>query len=54
MSKRNQKLPKLLSKDLKDHFIGMNIKLKQMPKIRQMNLDIFSNETLLEFIDCLF
>ena len=55
-AKDNQKLLKLLSKrfDLKDQFIGMNIKQKVRTKIRQINLDIFSNQNLLELIDCLF
>ena len=39
-----------LAKDLKDGFIGMNIKQKVRINIRQMNIDIFSNQTLLEFI----
>ena len=47
-----------LAKDLKDQFIGMNIKQKVIMKIRQTNLDffdkIFSNKILLESIDCLF
>ena len=34
---------KTLSEDLKDQFIGVSIKQKEMIKIRQMNLDIFSN-----------
>ena len=38
--------PKFLAKDLKDQFIGMNMKQKEI-KMRQMNLDIFSNQTLL-------
>ena len=32
-----------LGKDLKDQFIGINIKQKVRIKIQQMNLDIFSN-----------
>ena len=43
-----------LLKDLKDKFIGMNIKQKVRIKIRQMNLDIFSNQILLESADYLF
>ena len=39
----NQKLSKLLKKYLKDQFIGMNLKQKVRIKIRQMNIDIFSN-----------
>ena len=50
----NQKLSKRLSKDLKDQFIGMNIKQKVKIKIRQMNIDIFSNQILLESTDCFF
>ena len=41
-----------LAKDLKDEFIGMNIKQKMRLKIEQMNIDIFSNQILLEQIDC--
>ena len=41
-------------KDLKDQFIEMSIKQKVRIKIRQMNIDIFSNQTLLESIDYLF
>ena len=44
----------LLSKDLKDQFIGMTIIQKVRIKIRQMNKDIFLNQDLLESIDCLF
>ena len=43
-----------LAKDLKDHCIGMNIKQKERMKIRQMNIDIFWNQTLWELTDCLF
>ena len=43
-----------LVKNLKDQFIGMNIKQKARIKIRQMNKYIFSNQILLESIDCLF
>ena len=42
--KDNQKLSKLLGKDLKDQFIGMNIKQKVRLKIQQMNIDIFWNQ----------
>ena len=38
----------ILAKDLKGKFIGMNTKQKVRIKIQQMNIDIFSNETLLE------
>ena len=41
-------------KDLKDQSIGMNIKQKVRIKIRQMNIDIFSNKIFLEFIDYFF
>ena len=37
---------KLSAKDSKDQFIEMNMKQKEI-KMRQMNLDIFSNQTLL-------
>ena len=36
-----------LAKDFKDQLIGMNVKQKVIIKIRQMNLDIFSNQILL-------
>ena len=45
---------KFFTKDLKDQFIGMNIKQKVRIKIRQINLYIFSNQILLESIDYLF
>ena len=35
----------------KDNHSGMNIKQKVIIKTRQMNLDIFSNQNLLESID---
>ena len=41
---------KKLSKLSKDEFIGMNMKQKVRIKIWQMNIDIFLNQTLLEFI----
>ena len=44
----NQKLSKIHAKDLKDKFIGKNIKQKVIINIRQMTLDIFSNQILLE------
>ena len=50
----NLKLRKFLAKDLPGQFIGMNIKQKEIIKLQQRNLDIFSNQTLLELIDCLF
>ena len=43
-----------LGKNLKDQFIGMNIKQKVRIKIRQMNKDIFSNQILFELINYLF
>ena len=50
----NQKYQDFLENDLKDQFIGMNVKQKEMIKIWQINLDIFSNQNLLELTDCLF
>ena len=41
-----------LAKDLKDQFVGMNIKQKWDKK--QMSIDIFSNQILLESIDYLY
>ena len=38
---------KFLGKGLKDPFIEMNIKQKVRIKIQQMNIDVFSNQTLL-------
>ena len=43
-----------LAKDLKDQFTGMNIKQKVRIKMRQMNINIFSNQILLESTDYLF
>ena len=43
-----------LAKDLKDQFIGMNIKQKVRIKIQKVSLDIFSNQIFLESIDYLF
>ena len=34
----------LVAKDFKDQFIGINIKLKVSIKIRQINIDAFSNQ----------
>ena len=42
------------AKDLKDQLIGMNIKQKVRIKIQQMDTDIFFNQILLEWINCLF
>ena len=53
-ARNNQKLSKLHSKNLKDDFIGMNIKEKVRTKLRQMCLDILSNQILVEPIDYLF
>ena len=53
-AKGNQKLSNILVKNLKDQFIGMNIKQKVRVKTQQTNRDIFSNQILLELIDCLF
>ena len=50
----NQRLTKLLTKRLKDHFNKINMKEKVKLKIRQISIDIFSNQILLELIDCLF
>ena len=53
-ARNNQKLSKLHSKNLKDDFIGMNIKEKVRTKLRQMCLDILSNQILVEPINYLF
>ena len=50
----NQKLSKLLSKGFERSVIGMNIKQKVRIKIRLMNLDIISNQILLDPLDNLF
>ena len=42
-----------LVNDLKDQFVGMNIKEKERIKMQQMDKDIFSNQTLLGLIDYL-
>ena len=42
------------AKNLKDQFIGVNIKQKLIMKVQQINIDIFSNQILLESRDCLF
>ena len=44
---------KFLAKDLKDQFIGMNIKQKMRIKIQQMNINIFLIQILLELINYL-
>ena len=40
----------VLAKDLKDKFIGMNIKQKVRTLIQQMNVGIFLNQILLEIL----
>ena len=40
----------VLAKDLKDQFIGMNIKQKVRTLIQQMNIDIFLIQILLEIL----
>ena len=52
--KKDKKYQNFLEKDLKDQFSGMNIKQKGKIKIRQMNIDVFWDQTLLELIDYLF
>ena len=49
-----QKLSKLLSKNFKRSIYWNNIKQKVRIKMQQMNIDIFSNQTLLESIGYLF
>ena len=47
----------VLTKDLKDVDIGMNIKQKletKKKKKRQMSIDIFLNQNFCELTDCLF
>ena len=41
LGKDYQKPSKLLSKDLKDEYTGMNIKQEKRPKIQQMSIDVF-------------
>ena len=52
-ARENQKY-NFLTKDLKDQFVGMNIKQKVRLKLQQMSLDIFSNQILLESIGYLY
>ena len=53
--KRNQKISQIPGKRFERSFIGMNTKQKvRIKKIRQININIFSNQTLLELIDYLF
>ena len=47
-------MKKLLANDLKDQYIGINVKQKVTIKKRQMNIFIFLNQILLDSIDCLF
>ena len=39
---------------MKDQFIGMNIKEKVRRKTQQLDIDILSNQILLDLIDYLF
>ena len=50
----NQKLSKLLTKGFERSVYWNNIKQKVEIKIQQMNIDIFSNQILLESIDLIF
>ena len=43
-----------LAKDLKDQYIGMNIKQKIRTKIQQTIAEGFLNQTLWKLSDCLF
>ena len=45
---------KTIKTSLKDQYIGVNIRQKVRLKFRQMDLDIFLNQILLESIDYLF
>ena len=54
LAKYNQQLWKPLRKGFTDWFIKTNIKQKVRIKIRQINIDIFWNQVLLELIDYLF
>ena len=51
-AKDNQKLLQFLNKG--SEFIRMNLKQKVRIKTQQMNIDIFSNQILLEVADYLF
>ena len=44
-AKNNQNFSKRFSKGLEDRYIQMNIKQKVIIKIRQMSIDILSNQT---------
>ena len=54
LSARVNQKAKLLSKGLKHHPTGMNIKQNMIIKSQQMNIDIFLNQTLLKSTDYLF
>ena len=54
LARDNQNLSKLISKNLKDQFIGMNIKQKVRIKIQKISIDIFLDQILLELIDSFF
>ena len=42
----NQKLSKFYSKDFKHECIGINVKQKTSEKVRQINIDISTNQNL--------
>ena len=44
----------LLARNLNNQLFEMNIKQKKRMKIQQMDINIFSNQILLELADCLF
>ena len=48
------KYQNFLVKDLKDWFIGMNIKQTEKRRIQQIVRDILMTQTLWELTDCLF
>ena len=50
----NQKLSKLLSKGFERSVYWNEYKTKNGNKVRQMNMDVFWNQLLLESIDYLF
>ena len=50
----NQKVSKILGKRFERWVYLNKYKTKLRIKIEQMNRDIFSNQILLKFIDCLF
>ena len=53
-ARENQKLSKLLNKEFEKSVYWNEYKKNMILKIQQMNMDIFSNQTLLELTDCLF